>query len=51
MSPSRAKPTDNEVSKPALRRSPRKQSQKRIDVVTEGQPPVITGIIRDTACF
>ena len=41
-SPSRAKSTDNEVSKPALRKSPRKQSQKTIDVVTE-QLPDMTG--------
>ena len=49
-SPSRAKSTDNEVStKPALRRSPRKQSQKTIDVVAEEQPLALTGIIFDTA--
>lgn len=48
VSPSRANEekssTANEASKPALRRSPRKQSQKTLDVVTEEQPPAITGI-------
>ena len=49
-SPSRAKSTDNELSKPALRRSPRKQSQKTINGATEEQSPAMTGIIiGDTA--
>ena len=48
VSPSRVnKEEGNEMSKPGLRRSPRKQSQK---IVTKEQPPAMNGIfIGDTA--